>query len=239
MINMIRSSREGAVAHITLDRPTEGNLLSTEALRALAAAFHAAATTDAKVILLRSTGSTFCRGREAKSGGPPLTALQMRNTVLGPILDVYHAMANLPQPIVCAVQGDAFGFGCALAAASDVTIAADHARFKLPEMEKDLPPTLAISAMMTRVHRKALTWMVYAIEELDAQTALQIGIVSRVAPLGGLDEAVSTVLATMTARSPAALNAVKDYFRAAPHMEPSGAAHYAGNLLAAVLSSAG
>jgi len=239
MTDVIHSSRDGAVAQITLDRPTEGNLLSTAALRALTAAFRAAATTDAKVILLRSTGAAFCLGREAKVAGPPPTALQMRNTVLGPILDVYDAMANVPQPVVTAVQGNAFGFGCALAAASDVTIAADSARFKLPEMEKDLPPTLAISAMMTRVHRKALTFMVYAIEELDAQTALQVGIVSRVVPLIKLDEAVAKVLATMTARSPEALSAVKDYFRAAPHMEPRGAAHYAGNLLAAVLSSAG
>lgn len=239
MTGMIRTNRDGAVAHITLDRPSEGNVLTNEGLRDLAAAFRVAGATEAKVILLRSTGSTFCLGRESKAGGPPPSALVMRDNVLGPILDVYDAMARVPQPIVCAIQGNAFGFGCALATASEVTVAADGARFKLPEMEKDLPPTLAISAMMARVHRKALAWMVYSIEEIDAPTALQVGIVSQVVPSAGLDAALSKVLATMTARSTAALVAVKDYFRAAPHMEPRGAADYAGNLLAGVLSSAG
>jgi enoyl-CoA hydratase len=237
MTSMIKTSREGAVAQIVLDRPNDGNLLHNDGLRDLAAAFRSAAATDAKVILLKSTGAEFCVGREGGGGGP-LSALAMRDKVLALILGAYDAMASAPQPIVCAVQGRAFGFGCALATASDVTIASDAARFKLPEMEKDLPPTLAMSALMPKVPKKPLTWMVYALAEIDAATALQYGIVSQVVPASGLDRAVSSVLTTMTARSPAALVAVKDFLRAAPHMEPRGVADYAGNLLAAVLSSA-
>jgi enoyl-CoA hydratase/carnithine racemase len=93
--------------------------------------------------------------------------------------------------------------------------------------------------MMARVPRKALTWMVYSMEEIDAPAALQFGIVSAVVPLAGLDAARDRLLATLTARSAAALVAVKDYMRAAPMMEPRGARDYAGNLLAGVLSSAG
>ena len=88
--------------------------------------------------------------------------MAMRRNVTEPILNVYDEIAAAPQPVVCAVQGLAHGFGCAIATACDITIAADGARFKLPEMEKDLPPTLAISAMMARVPRKALTFMVYS-----------------------------------------------------------------------------
>jgi enoyl-CoA hydratase/carnithine racemase len=105
-------------------------------------------------------------------------------------------------------------------------------------MAHDLPPTLAISALMPKVPRKALAYMVYAMPELDARTALQLGIVSAVVPLADIDAKVNKVLKTMTARSPAALTAVKDYLRSAPMMEPRGAAAYGVALLSGVLTSA-
>jgi enoyl-CoA hydratase len=178
-------------------------------------------------------------GRDGSGAPPSPTALKMRANVLEPILDAYDAIASVPQPVVCVVQGAAHGFGCAMAGACDISIASDAARFKLPEMEKNLPPTLAISALMPRVPRKALTWLVYSIEDIDAASALQLGLVSSVAPAGQLESAVAKLLETMTSRSPEALVAVKDFFRTAPLMEPKGVSAYAGTLLASVLSSAG
>lgn len=238
MSDIIRMSRDGDVATVTIDRATEGNMLNLDLLRILTATIRAAAATDAKVIALRTTGPDFCRGRDPKGGPANPTALVLRDQVLQPILDVYDALNNAPQPTVCAVQGVAYGFGCAMATACDVTIAADAAKFRLPEMQHNLPPTLAISALMPKVPRKALAWMVYAMPEIDAETALQIGIVSAVVPLAKLDTAVAETLATMTARSPAALTAVKDYLRTAPTMEPRGAAAYGVALLSGVLTSA-
>ena len=238
-MTIVTSSRDGAVTTITLDRAQDGNLLPVDGVRELATAFRAASATDAKVIVLRGNGADFCRGRDPKGGPPSPTAMKMRVNVCEPILDAYDAMANTRQPIVGVVQGAAHGFGSAIASCCDLTVAHDTARFKLPEMEKDLPPTLAISALMPRVPRKALAWMVYSMDELDADTALQIGIVSKVAPSAKVEGEVAKLLATMTARTPEALVAVKDFFRSAPHMEPRGMADYAANLLAGVLSSAG
>jgi enoyl-CoA hydratase/carnithine racemase len=238
MSDIIKTTQDGAVAAITINRGDAGNMLTVDLLRTLAAAFHNAGTSDAKVVVLRTVGDDFCRGRDPKGGEPSPTALAMRKNVIAPILDVYDAIAGSPQPIICAVQGAALGFGCALATACDVTIAADDARFRLPEMEKDLPPTLAISAMMNQVSRKALTWMVYSMREIDAETALRLGIVSCVVPAAQLGPATSTLIADLTMRSREALVAVKEYMRSAQAMEPRGAADYAGSLLAAVLSSA-
>jgi enoyl-CoA hydratase/carnithine racemase len=92
---------------------------------------------------------------------------------------------------------------------------------------------------MPKVPRKAIAYMVYAMPQIDAATALQIGIVSAVAPLARLDAAVAETLATMTSRSTAALVAVKDYLRSAPTMESRGAAAYGAALLSGVLTSAG
>lgn len=238
MTDSIHAGREGLVATITIDRPSEGNFLTMDMIRALSAALRSAGESDAKVILLRATGNDFCRGRETKSGPPP-SALALRNNVLQPILNVFDAVASVPQPVVGAVQGGAFGFGCALAVGCDITLAADSARFRLPELEKDLPPTLAMSVMLSRVPRKALAWMVYTGSEIDAQTAHQLGIASSVVPLGELSAATEKLLAMLTARSRDALLAVKEYMRTAATMESHGAAAYGGALLSAVLSSAG
>jgi enoyl-CoA hydratase/carnithine racemase len=70
-MSVIKSSRDGAVATVTIDRPEQGNLLTIEMLRDLAAAVRAFAATDAKMIVLRSTGADFCRGRD--SHGKPAT----------------------------------------------------------------------------------------------------------------------------------------------------------------------
>jgi enoyl-CoA hydratase len=238
MSEQIQSRRDGAVTTITIDRPAEGNMLSLDMLRALTARLKDAGASDAKVIALRSTGADFCKGREAKGGPQNPTALVMRDQILQPILDVYDALANVPQPVVCAVQGTAHGFGCAMATAADITIAAEGARFKLPEMTHNLPPTLAISALMNKVPRKAIAWLVYTLAEIDAKTALALGMVSAVVPTAQLNTAMNETLNAMTTRSPAALIAVKDYLRSAPMMEPRGAAAYGAALLAGVLTSA-
>jgi enoyl-CoA hydratase len=220
-----------------IDRGAEGNLLTLDMLRALAGAFRSAGASDAKVIALRSTGNDFCRGRDAKGGKPSPTALDLRANVIGPIMEVYEAIAGAPQPVICAVQGAALGFGCALATACDITIATDDSRFSLPELEKNFPPTLAISAMMARVPRKALTWMVYSTQEIDAKTALQLGIVSSVVAKSALEAETGKLMTGLTARSREVLIGVKDYMRVAPSMDPRGAADYASTLLAAVMSS--
>ncbi len=238
MTEIITSSRDGAVATITIDRAAEGNMLTIELLRSLAGAFHAAAASDAKVVALRTIGPDFCRGRDPRGGQPSPTALAMRANLITPILDVYDAIDRTPQPIVCAVQGAALGFGCALATACDITVAADNARFQLPEMEKNLPPTLATSAMMARVPRKALTWLVYSMQEINADLALRLGIASQVVPAGKLSDETNAVIAGLAGRSREALVGVKDYLRTALTMDPRGAADYAGNLLATVFSSA-
>ena len=81
--------------------------------------------------------------------------------------------------------------------------------------------------------------MVYSMEEIDARTAWDVGIVSKVVAADQIGGSVAELTSLLTARSREALVAVKDYLRSAPMMDPRGAADYAGNLLCAVLSSAG
>jgi enoyl-CoA hydratase len=89
--------------------------------------------------------------------------------------NLYGAFRNAKVPIIAVVQGRAVGLGCALAALCDITIASDRARFQLPEMSHRIMPTIAMSALVDRVPRKAATYLVYSTQEIDAQKALTLG----------------------------------------------------------------
>jgi enoyl-CoA hydratase/carnithine racemase len=140
-------------------------------------------------------------------------------------------------PVIALVQGPALGFGCAIASACDVVIASDRARFSLPEMHTNLPPTLAISAHLRRVAPKMTAYLVLSQDEIDARRAADTGLVSLVVPHAELEQALGKLTATIASRLPTALRAVKEYLRSAPYMEARGAADFGGNLLAGVLAS--
>jgi enoyl-CoA hydratase/carnithine racemase len=231
---------KGPVARITLNRPQVGNILTIDALRAMSAALtDLGASADRRAIVITGAGNDFCLGRDV-SGGPPKekpSALAMRANLTQPILDVYRAQRECPVPIIAAVQGRASGLGCAFISACDMAIATASARFRLPEMEKDLPPTLAISALLHRVPPKTIAYMVYSLAEIDAQTALAAGFVSRVVPDADLGKAVDQLCHELSQRTRAAVCTVKEYLRSALYMEPGGASDLAGISLANVLSS--
>lgn len=230
----------GPVARITLNRPLEGNILTIDAVRALGKTLiELGAHADRRAIVLAGAGSDFCLGRDTKGGsGAKPTALQLRAGLIAPILDLYRALRETPVPVIAVVQGRAAGLGCALVSACDVAIAASSARFRLPEMEKDLPPTLAMSAMLQRVPPKTIAYLVYSMAEIDAPTARMVGIVSHAVPESDLTKAANELAAVLSQRAPAAVRAVKEYLRSAIYMDVTGAADLAGMSLANVLASA-
>ncbi len=141
-------------------------------------------------------------------------------------------------PVLCSVQDAARGLGTALAAACDLTVAAESARFCLPEMEKNLPPTLAMSVMKGCVSPKTLAHLVYGLDEIDATAARDLGLIGQVVCDDALGAAADRLIATMKVRSRDALVAVKEYQRASLEMGPRVARDMAAYWLAGVLASA-
>lgn len=233
-------SRDGAVARVVLNRPDAGNMLTIDMVRELTGRIaEAGRDPSVKAIVVTANGDDFCRGRDL-AGAPehgPKTAVEMRDNLTAPILGFYAAVRAAEIPVIAVVQGGALGFGCAVAAVCDVTIAAADARFALPEMKNDLPPTLAMCAHIDRTMIKSIAWLVYSTGEIDAETARSLGFVSEIVPADRLDGACGDLLATLTERSRESLATCKQYLRNARLMETDQAADYAGNLLSVVMSS--
>ena len=234
----ITLERDGEIARVKIDRAEAGNMMSADMIAELTRLLDEAGCDPAlKAIALTGAGEDFCLGREPGAGGAGRTALEMRESLTGPILGLYAAARGAEIPIVAAVQGRAAGFGCATAAVCDLTIAAADARFSLPEMTHDLPPTLAMCAHIDRTMPKAIAWLVYSTDSVDAATAKTLGFVSHVVPAASLGEETEALLATLTARRRDALITCKRFLANARLMETDKAADYAGNMLSVILSS--
>ena len=240
MEDALKLEQDGEIARLTIDRPEKGNMLTLEMLDYLSALIiDAGCDSDLKAISLTSVGDDFCLGRDP-DGAPekaPKNGIEMREALTAPILGFYDAVRGAEIPVVATVQGRAAGFGCAAAAVCDVTVAADDARFSLPEMKHDLPPTAAISAHIDRSMPKSVAWMVYSTDEVDAQTALSAGFVSHVVPPGDLYDRSTEVLSTITSRNRTSLETCKTYLANSRLMETPQASDYAANILALVMSS--
>lgn len=224
---------------ITLSQPELSNMLTLDAMRALAAEIRKAGRDSAvKIIRLRASGPAFCRGRAV--GAPPATpptSAQFRRNVAEPILDVYRAMHESEVPLLAEVQGDAEGFGCALVTACDMAVASDSARFSLPELQKNLPPTLVLSVLRYKVPPKASAHMVYLTETIDAANAREWGIVAEVVPGASLSARADAMVASICTRDRIAIAALKTYFREITIPDFSLASEVAGASLANAMTS--
>ena len=96
-------------------------------------------------------------------------------------------------PVIGVIKGQALGFGCAIAAVCDITLAADTAKFQVPEMAHNIMPTMVMSALVDRVPRKAMTYFVWSTAFFPASRAREAGIVSEIFPEAELEGALDAL----------------------------------------------
>lgn len=226
------------VATIEFARPDNGNRLTAPEVAELGRTIRATGgRRDVKVAVLRAQGDAFCLGRIPGDGPQPKTALEIRTQVADPILSFYADIRATEVPVIALPQGPALGFGTAAVGVCDLAIAADTARFAFTEMAHNLPPTLAMSAVLEKIPFKTMMHMVLTREEIDGNAALRLGLVSQVAPRAGLDAALAATLAKLTDRDRSALCAVKEYQNAAWNLDATAAARLGAGIIGTVLAS--
>jgi enoyl-CoA hydratase len=233
MSNEILTQQDGPVLRITINRPEQGNGM-TDAMVVEFTGIIREAPKTSRLIVVRGAGKEFCIGRagmgatrDAPSGPPEAYARRNESDI---VFDAYGIMRSVTIPVVAVVQGQALGFGCAIAAACDVTLASDTATFQVPEMQHNILPGMVMSSFIDRVPRKALSYLVWSTNLISAERALSYGIVSDVFPAGKLDAAVDGFVAAVLKAPPIAVAGVKEFTRVAYDMPTPGAVDYARNL---------
>lgn len=201
-MSLVRREDEGPVAVLVLDRPDRKNALSAALVDDLLAALRGAG--EARAIVLTGAGTTFCAGGDLADGmgggaGGFLGGHQGR----GRFAELLGLIPRLRPPVVAAVNGDALGGGCGLAAACDLVVADPAARLGTPEIKLGLFPWIILAALQRDVPRKALLELVLTGEKLTAEAAKALGLVNRVSAPGQAVAEAKALAGTIAARSPA------------------------------------
>lgn len=237
MAEHLEYSGDGPVVTITLARPEAGNRLTNAMAASLAAALDKSGA--ARLIVLRGAGNDFCLGRDMQPPPPGsgVSPLDVMREDTGPMIELFEAFRRLTQPVLGVVRGRAWGIGTVFAGLCDVTIAAADASFRLAELERGIPPCIAMSALLERMTSKALAHLVYSAETMDADAALVAGLISRKVEADEIEPVVAAFSARLLSFRPEAVAAVKQFTDTAPRHNAAQAALYGASVLANVLAS--
>jgi len=199
----------GRVARVTLDGPAKLNALDAAAIVSLTealGALHAEPGLRAVVI----TGA----GPKAFSGGVDVADLgaATQATARETITRLHRcitAARECPVPVIARVNGYCIGGALELAAACDLRVAADHARFGMPEVRLGIPSVIEAALLPRLMGAGRARWLLLTGELIDAAEALRWGLVERVVPAGALDTEVDAALDAILAGADDAIRAQK------------------------------
>lgn len=205
-------------ATLTLDDPDRRNPMSIEVMQAVLDRLREAiAAPDVKVIVITGAGDrAFSAGGDLSGGfvDEPMALHRAR----GVLADIFRTMRTGGKPTVARVNGHALAGGFGLAAACDIVIAVDRAKFGMPEINVGLWPMM-IGAVLQRAmpHKAALELMMTG-RLIPADEAQRLGVVSRVVAAEALDAAVDETVAELASKSPVILELGRDAFYAVEDM---------------------
>ena len=207
----ILEERDGAVALITLNRPTVLNALNVALLGELSAAL-AAIEADPSVHVAILTGA----GERAFAAGADIAELNALPSVIGGATlaragqRLTLQMEGMRTPVIAAVNGFAIGGGCELAMGCDVRIASERAKFGQPEINLGLIPGYGGSQRAARLAGRGMAMLLCLTGEMiDAAEALRIGLVERVVPHAELLAEAKRIAGVIATKSPLAVAAAK------------------------------
>ncbi|WP_108445515.1 enoyl-CoA hydratase [Halomonas denitrificans] len=228
---VLREDKAGAV-YLTLNRPDKFNTLSEEVLASLQRELDAIAADPAvRCVVIKGSGRGFCAGHDLREmrSHPDHSYYQelFRNCSR-----VMKSVVGLPVPVIAQVHGMAVAAGCQLAASCDLVIAAQSASFGVSGINVGLFCSTPAVALSRSISPKRAFDMLVTGEFIDADTALEWGLVSTVVADAELEAAVANKVDTILSKSPAAVRFGKAMFHPQRQMALADAYDFAGNIMA-------
>lgn len=206
---VVYEKRDG-IARLTLNRPAAYNAIDLEARDRLWALLEVIAVDDdVGVVIFRGVGDrAFSSGADLTDFGTSPSYAEARRARRE--RDLWDRIAFYEKPLIAAVHGFALGAGCELSLYCDFRLASEEARFGLPEVSLGYLP----SAGGTQTSPRLLGLgrgldLVCSGQPVDAQRALEWGLVHEVVPRDQLDDAAEAMARRLLAQPAAALRATK------------------------------
>jgi methylglutaconyl-CoA hydratase len=231
MTDLVRTEIRNAALWITIDRPAKRNAMNAEILAGIEAAL-ADPPAEARAVVLTGAGSrAFCAGADLSGG----TAVFAR-TLDEPTTDfgrLARRMHGLGLPSIARINGDCLAGGIGLLGMCDLAVAADHARFGLPEVGVGVFPMQVLVYLRGLVGARALNELCLLGGMIDAARAREIGLVNEVVPEAALDARIDALARRLAAVSPTAIRRGKHAIAAMARMGFAEALSFAEAAIAA------
>ncbi|MBS0538739.1 MAG: enoyl-CoA hydratase/isomerase family protein [Proteobacteria bacterium] len=204
----------GVVAYVTYDYARRLNVLNPQALKDLAATFHALAKEDdLRVVVFAGAGD------RAFVGGADINHMAgMRHPDDGrAFITLVHKLCqsirDCPVPVICRLEGYTLGAGLEVAAACDIRIASEAAHFGMPEVKVGIPSVVEAALLPRLIGWGRTSWLLMAAENIDAATADRWGLVEQVVPAAKLAAAVERCVHSIVEGTPKAVRGQKRLMR--------------------------
>lgn len=181
-MSYIQVTSEAHVAVLTIDRPKALNALNSEVLAELECAIDALDLSDIRALIITGSGEkSFVAGADI---GEMSTLSKAEGEAFGKKgNDIFRKIETLPIPVIAAVNGFALGGGNELAMSCDIRICSDNAVFGQPETGLGITPGFGGTQRLPRLVGSANAMeLILTARNINAQRALEIGLVSRVYP---------------------------------------------------------
>jgi enoyl-CoA hydratase/carnithine racemase len=203
MSEVLLTRRDGHRLELTLNRPERRNALSGPLVQALREALEAAdADPEVRLVVLTGAGEqAFCAGGDLAGelgGGGAEEAVRG----FAALIRVMHGLGT---PLVARVNGHCAGGGLGLMLACDLGVAAEDVKLGTPEVRSGLFPMMIAPLIERAAGPRRAAELFFTGARIDAPTALAWGLLNRVVPRAGLDEAVDEMAAAVLAVSPTAV----------------------------------
>lgn len=220
-MSLIQTERRGAIEVWTLSRPDRLNALPDLGDGEVFAAACATANADAAVrcVVLTGAGRAFSAGGDLKAMRDRRdlfegSGAEIRERYRRVVHRIVRSLYGLEVPLVAAVNGPAMGLGCDIAGLADIRIASEAASFGVPFLKLGILPGDGGAWLMPRnVGYARAAEMLFTSRVLDARTALEWGLISRVVPADRLMDEAMTIAGEVAAQAPHSLRMTKALLR--------------------------
>jgi enoyl-CoA hydratase/carnithine racemase len=203
----------GRVVYVTVNNPDKRNTLGMPGKRAIAELFgKLGGDASLRVAVITGAGDkSFIAGADIVEMKDLDAAQAQEEHTLTHIAN--ESIRALPVPVVARVNGWCLGFGMELAAACDIRIGADSARFGMPEVRVGIPSGMEAVLLPSLIGWGKTAELVYTGDIIDAQEAHRCGFLQTVVPVASLDAAVENVVASILLAGPRAIRLQKALMR--------------------------
>jgi enoyl-CoA hydratase/carnithine racemase len=209
----IIAGSEGGVGTLVFNNPEKRNALSLEMWAGIDEAMTAFEDdASVRVIVLRGAGGkAFISGADISQFEERRSTVEKAGDYNAATGKAWNALARSSKPVVAAIEGFCIGGGLAVAMKADIRVATRESQFGVPAARLGLAyGEHSIRDLVNLVGPSDAKWILFTGRQVDAETALRIGLVNEVVEAGQLSAAVARLCATLSENAPLSIRASKE-----------------------------